>query len=50
VQKFNDGSELEVVITLVANRPAGQQDQQGSQALAATFDNILGDLFDQRNV
>ncbi|MNP46962.1 hypothetical protein D3C76_1409960 [compost metagenome] len=47
VQEFDDRGEQAQVVVGVAKSLAGEQHQQGAQALAAGGDDIVADLFHQ---
>lgn len=50
VEEFDHCGQLVMILLVVADRTAGKQYQQGAQPFAATFYNVLGNLFHQGNV
>lgn len=50
MQEFNHGSQLQVIVLLVAGGLAGKQNQQRAQAFTAAFDNVLGDFLNQWDI
>ena len=50
MDEFNYRGELVVIGSLVAERASRQYDEHWAQALAATPDNVFGDLAHQRHV
>lgn len=49
MQEFDGGSQQAQVIGLVTQRATAEQHQQRAQALAASGDDIVADLFHQRH-
>jgi hypothetical protein len=47
VKKFNDGGEANCAGTIFASISIGEQEQRGTQALAASTEKIAGDFADR---
>ena len=50
MDEFDDRGSPDVLITVIAQRSRGQQDDERAQAFAAAADDVLGHLRDQRYI